>query len=49
MTFLSYIISTTLNLSKKTVENHLTLALKTLRSILAVWISIFVIGWGIMF
>ncbi len=42
-------IATTLNLSKKTVENHLTLALKTLRSILAVWISIFVIGWGIMF
>jgi RNA polymerase sigma-70 factor (ECF subfamily) len=42
-------IATTLNLSKKTVENHLTLALKTLRSILAVWISIFVIGGGIMF
>lgn len=42
-------IATTLNLSKKTVENHLTLALKTLRSILAVWISIFIIGWGIMF
>ena len=42
-------ITTTLNLSKKTVENHLTLALKTLRSILAVWISIFIIGWGIMF
>ena len=42
-------IATTLNLSKKTVENHLTLALKTLRSILAVWISIFVIGGSIMF
>ena len=34
-------IATTLNLSKKTVENHLTLALKTLRSVLACWIAIF--------
>lgn len=40
-------IATTLNLSKKTVENHLTLALKTLRSILAVWASLFLIGGGI--
>lgn len=39
-------IATTLNLSKKTVENHLTLALKTLRSILAVWASLFLIGGG---
>ena len=37
-------IATTLNLSKKTVENHLTLALKTLRSVLACWIAIFF--WG---
>ena len=29
-------IATTLNISKKTVENHLTLALKTLRSILTI-------------
>ena len=41
-------IATTLNLSKKTVENHLTLALKTLRSILAVWASLFLIGGGIL-
>ena len=40
-------IATTLNLSKKTVENHLTLALKTLRSILAVWASIVIAGGGI--
>ncbi|MBQ9137154.1 MAG: RNA polymerase sigma-70 factor [Alistipes sp.] len=40
-------IATTLNLSKKTVENHLTLALKTLRSVLTVWISIFFAGGGI--
>lgn len=39
-------IATTLNLSKKTVENHLTLALKTLRSILAVWASLFIAGGG---
>lgn len=30
-------IATTLNISKKTVENHLTLALKTLRSVLSAW------------
>ena len=41
-------IATTLNLSKKTVENHLTLALKTLRSILAVWASLFFAGGGIL-
>lgn len=39
-------IATTLNLSKKTVENHLTLALKTLRSILAVWAALWVVGGG---
>ena len=37
-------IATTLNLSKKTVENHLTLALKTLRAVLACWIAIFFVG-----
>lgn len=39
-------IATTLNLSKKTVENHLTLALKTLRSILAVWATLWIVGGG---
>jgi RNA polymerase sigma-70 factor (ECF subfamily) len=39
-------IATTLNLSKKTVENHLTLALKTLRSVLTVWASLFFVGVG---
>jgi RNA polymerase sigma-70 factor (ECF subfamily) len=39
-------IATTLNLSKKTVENHLTLALKTLRSIIDVWASLFFAGGG---
>ena len=34
-------IATTLNLSKKTVENHLTLALRTLRSVLTAWSVIF--------
>lgn len=34
-------IATTLNISKKTVENHLTLALKTLRSVLNSWLAIF--------
>lgn len=33
-------IATTLNISKKTVENHLTLALKTLRSVLTSWVMI---------
>ena len=33
-------IATTLNLSKKTVENHLTLALRTLRAALASWIML---------
>lgn len=33
-------IATTLNISKKTVENHLTLALKTLRSALAAWMML---------
>lgn len=39
-------IATTLNLSKKTVENHLTLALKTLRSVLTAWSAIFFAGGG---
>ena len=39
-------IATTLNLSKKTVENHLTLALKTLRSVLACWAALFLVGGG---
>lgn len=34
-------IATTLNISKKTVENHLTLALKTLRSALASFTLLF--------
>ena len=33
-------IATTLNISKKTVENHLTLALRTLRAALASWIML---------
>lgn len=33
-------IATTLNISKKTVENHLTLALRTLRAALALWIML---------
>ena len=41
-------IATTLNLSKKTVENHLTLALKTLRSVLAVWITFIFTGGGLL-
>lgn len=41
-------IATTLNLSKKTVENHLTLALKTLRSILAVCVIFFTIAGGVL-
>lgn len=39
-------IATTLNLSKKTVEPPLTLALKTLRSVLTVWASLFFVGVG---
>jgi RNA polymerase sigma-70 factor (ECF subfamily) len=42
-------IATTLNLSKKTVENHLTLALKTLRSVLACWIMLILTGGGSLF
>ena len=42
-------IATTLNLSKKTVENHLTLALKTLRSVLACWIMLIFTGGGSLF
>ena len=42
-------IATTLNLSKKTVENHLTLALKTLRSVLACWIALVFTGGGSLF
>lgn len=41
-------IATTLNLSKKTVENHLTLALKTLRSALAAWAALIFTGGGII-
>ena len=41
-------IAHTLNISKKTVENHLTLALKTLRSVLTAWISLITIGGGIL-
>ena len=37
-------IAHTLNISKKTVENHLTLALKTLRSVITSWIALFFIG-----
>ena len=41
-------IAHTLNISKKTVENHLTLALKTLRSVITAWISFITIGGGIL-
>ena len=40
-------IATTLNISKKTVENHLTLALKTLRSILTCWLMLVCAGGGL--
>lgn len=40
-------IATTLNISKKTVENHLTLALKTLRSMLTCWLALICAGGGI--
>ena len=40
-------IATTLNLSKKTVENHLTLALRTLRSVLTAWALLITSGGGI--
>lgn len=39
-------IATTLNLSKKTVENHLTLALRTLRSVLTAWALLITSGGG---
>ena len=39
-------IATTLNISKKTVENHLTLALKTLRSVLSAWALLILSGGG---
>ena len=39
-------IATTLNISKKTVENHLTLALKTLRSMLTCWLALICAGGG---
>ena len=42
-------IATTLNRSQKPVENHLTLALKTLRSVLACWIMLIFTGGGSLF